>query len=272
MESEYMPYDGWLFIDKRDLTPEFSSLFPGARAKGTMEHLDDWSWVRFISICYTHVGPTILNRCPNLEWVMVRGTSAEKIDMLACRRRGVGVAEAIPTHTNCARYLSINRGSPPYLFYGWGHIGKAAAGLVPGVWPFINTGTDMTVATRLVSEARTVLMSVSYQKGLRRPVVFGSRFFESLVDATLVSVCRPGTTDNAALLKAIHTGRVRRAVLDTPGDVLRDELMATGKVVDTGHTAWLTGMSRQDFLSSVKLCADSIIGGCPCGVVLPRKI
>ncbi len=265
-------YDGWLFIGKADLVPEAKSLFPGARLKGTMEKLVDWDWVRFVSVCYTPVGPTILNRCPKLEWVMVRGTANEKVDMGECRRRGIGVAEAIPTHENCSDYLLSHLRNKPYLFYGHGNIGRLALEKVGGGWPYIDRKTGYKKAMELVSEAGTVIMSVSYRKGLHKPPVFGRRFFQSLGGADLVSVCRPGTMDNAALLEAIQEGRVRRAVLDTVGNDLYGELIATGRVVDTRHTAWLYGMSREDFLCSVKGCADSLVQGVPKGVVLPRRV
>lgn len=265
-------YSDWLFIDKADLAPEAKSLFPGARLKGTMEKLVDWSWVRFVSVCYTPVGPTILNRCPNLEWVMVRGTAHEKVVMGECRRRGIGVAEAIPTHENCSDYLVSHLRREPYLFYGYGNIGSRAAEKVVGDWPHVNRKTGFDRTLELVSQASTVVMSVSYRKGLRKPPVFGSRFFQALRRADLVSVCRPGTMNNSALLEAIKEGRVRRAVLDTVGKDFCSELIATDRVVDTHHTAWRFGMSRDKFLQSIKGCVDSLMTNSPKGVVLPRRV
>ena len=114
-------------------------------------------------------------------------------------------------------------------------------------------------------------MSVSYVKGVKRPPVFGRKFFSALDDVTLVSVCRPGTTNNRELLEALREGRIRKAVLDTPGKDCYDELMSTGLVVDTKHTAWLTGMSREDYLQAIRRCADALVTGKPFGVILPRR-
>jgi len=85
-------------------------------------------------------------------------------------------------------------------------------------------------------------------------------------------VCRPGTMDNSSLLEAIEEGRVRRAVLDTVGKDSYSELVATGRVVNTLHTAWRFGMSRNEFLQSVKSCVDSLMTNSPKGVVLPRRV
>ena len=263
--------NNWLFIDKSDLTPEGKDWFQGARFKGTMERLDDWSWIRFLSICYTPVGKTILSRCPKLEWVMVRGTAYEKVDMNECRRRGVGVVEAIPTQSNCADYLVQHLDEEPFLFYGYGNIGRIAASRVVGDWPYVNRKTSEDRMLELVGRSRSILMSVSYVKGLHRPPVFGRRFFRALDDVTLVSVCRPGTTNNQELLSAVREGRIRKAIFDTPGKDCYEELMATGLVVDTKHTAWLTGMSRTDYLQRLRTCADALIRGKPIGVVLPRR-
>ncbi len=263
----------WLFIDKADLLPEAKQTFHGATFKGTMERLVDWEWIRYLSICYTPVSKTILNRCPNLKWVMVRGTANEKVDMIECRKRGVGVAEAIPTHNNCADYLVTRLGAKPWLFYGYGNIGKLAAEKAGAGCFFINTKTKYTVMEELVNEANTIAMSVSFRKGQKRPPVFGRRFFRAMSkDTKLVSVCRPGTTDNEALLIAVRQYKVREAIMDTLGKNLRKELLATGKVVDTGHIAWLTGMDRDDFFKSLKVCATSLMGDAPIRVVLPRRL
>lgn len=259
-------FEGWLFINKSDLEP---GTLPGARFKGTMQSFDDWGSVRWLSICYTPVGATILNRCPKLEWVMVRGTAYEKVDMRLCRWRGIGVVEAIPTHRNCASYLAQHLGRRPYVFYGIGHIGGLAQSLVGG--DGIDSSTPRNKVAELLRNAGSVALSVRYVRGSRRPPIFDRWFFDQLKGATIVSVCRPALMDHVALLEAIRDGRVTRAVLDTPDKGMRDQLIATGKVVDTGHTAWLTGMTKEDYARAIYESALAIMKGVPKGVVLEKR-
>lgn len=266
-----MKYDGWLFIDMADLGDEATSasprdwlkLFPGCRIKGSRQKLDgDWGDVEYISIAHTPIGPTVLDRCPNLKWVLIRGHASHMVNLIECKRRDVGVSSVGAFTKNCADYIlyHLEGCEQPFLFYGAGRIASAVRWKLPSTSYYVNSRTSEDSILLWMKVTKTVVASVPPPRS-PRPPLFSSRFFRLCNRVRFISVCHEPLIDNIALMIAIKAGQVESAVLDSLPMVGRDELLTTGKVHWTRDTAWKTNFVQEEFVELIRRATCDVMGG-----------
>jgi len=243
--------------------------FPAANLRGARQKgRPDWDALPYLSTNFSPVGRTVLDRMPNLKAVLVRTHGTEHVDRATLRRRGIALHILAPTTENCAAWigarLGINAG--PYLFVGNGRIAKAAKDyLNPGrdiIWA-TDSKTDPDVLAGYLSKAATIVATVpaAPPSHFAAPV-FSDWFFRRVrPGCRFISISRPETTDNVALLNAILAGRVAEAHVDTMGPHVRTELLGTGKAYWTRHTAWQCSFDRAAYLTNLERRCKEIEDG-----------
>lgn len=251
-----MKFCNWLFIDHCDLLEDgkldrWRADFPGCHIKGTRQKFDGWASIEYLSVLYTAVGSTILDRCPNLRWVYVRAHRYNFIDEYALRLRKIGLATSGENTAACARYLVRRVVKGPVLLCGYGRIGRAVAELLNtrGITYFVtDSKTGALVVRDYASRAATIISTIPPQKALfgGGASVFDSNFFECCRNIDFLSISDGSVIDNQGLLSAIREGFVRRVVADNLSGYVDDiqKLLETGVVEHTGHTAWKDGFSE----------------------------
>lgn len=259
-------YDKWLFIDHSDLYEESQNMtvedwkkaFPGCFVKGSRQKfVGNWADVEYLSVIYSSVTSTILNRCPNLKWVFVRAHEYHCVDIGECRRRGIGVATSGGHTESCSEYLLRGAGERPFLMYGHGRIAKRLEEKVGGFDFVVDSKTPIEDAMQFVRAAKTIFTAIP-KPANSRPPVFGKRFFESCCGARLVSVSHEPLIDNTSLLEAVQSGRISRAVMDCLDKPGRDALLETGKVEYTKDTAWSINFDQYRYQNYIRNCIDVI--------------
>ncbi|MFD6280535.1 NAD(P)-dependent oxidoreductase [Streptomyces sp. NPDC060209] len=162
------------------------------------------------------------------------------------------------------------------VIHGTGHIGSAVAGLlracsvrtvgVGRTFRAVPAGFDRVVlagsqeeATAL-ADARWVVSTLPLTGATER--FFDDARFTAMRGATFVNVGRGATVDMAALETALHSGAVRRAVLD----VLPDEPAGPGdrawrlpRTVITSHSAGIT--ADEDVVADFEACWEAVADG-----------
>lgn len=271
--------DGWLFIDMADLgddatntsPKEWLKLFPGCRIKGSRQKLvdGDWESVTHISVAHTPIGKTILDRCPNLQWVMIRGHASNCVNLSECKRRGVGVISAGAFTVNCAEYIVKHVGPKPWVLFGFGRIGMAVATILGGVHGTITSMTSPDDVENMVKTAGTIMVTVPPPR-MPRPPVFGKRLLSLCRDVKLVSISHEPVFNWMALLESVENHNVGSAVLDTVDDGFKDRLLATGRVMWTADSAWKTNFKQAEFVARIRGAIEGTQTGIYDGILVPR--
>src|SRR5210317_911496 len=160
--------------------------------------------IKVLSVQSTKVGEKTYNAFPNLEWIIVRQHGYDNINLNECEKRGIGVVTTKPFAQSTADWIN------QYITYNdknyWEHY----------YW----------------NEYDTLIVTVPPEnnKHLINENVL-SKF-----KGKLISVSRSTVIDNEALLKYIDN--ISHAYVDTLDEHLRDELLQTGKVTYSKHTAF----------------------------------
>lgn len=255
-------FSGWLFIDLMDLhvvndlhltsdgkpvsIEDWRNEFPGCLIKGNRQKLKgEWSSITHLSVVYSSVTKTILDRCPKLRWVIARGHGYHNIDVAECRRRGIGVSTLGGYRFSCAEFLLNHIKDSPVVFYGYGRIPKVAESRLPRdfVVSYIRSKTDKYDVARVLGEAKTIAASVPVQ--WNKAPVFTREVFFNCRGAKFISVCHKELIRNEDLRLAILNGNISEAVVDEIYPEGSEDLLETGKVLWTKNTACSTGFDQQ---------------------------
>ncbi len=275
-------YSDWVFIDKKDLSEasedmtvdDWTKAFPGCGVKGTRQPFHgDWATVENISVCYSKVSPTILDRCPSLRWVLVRGHSVNCVDLISCRKRNVGVVSAGAFTRNCAKFIQMHLGTPPYVFYGFGRIAKAVVAL-------LGDGVDIrAICSRTpqleidghLKDAGTLIATVPIPLGFAPPL-FSIRLFRKCSGVRFVSICHEPLMENRSLKMALEEGCVESAVVDCLQEEGKGDLLGTKGMMWTEDSAWKVEFSQMEYQDIIRKTIDDIrFGKLPDGLIVRRR-
>ena len=208
--------------------------------------------VKVLSVQFTKVGEKSYSAFPNLEWIIVRQHGFDNINLDECYKRNIGVVTTKPFAQSTADWISqYIEETDRVALIGYGAIG---------------TKVKRTKYTQVIGrhsdfipdEVNTVVVSVPPENNER---LIGDSVF-SKFRGKLISVSRASVIDNHALMKNIK--RISHAYIDTLDSYFREELLATGKVTYTKHTAFDYGFSYEnntkyfaDLETIIKQCLDN---------------
>lgn len=265
-----MSYKNFLVKDKNDINEKFFTEFPGATVLGAMEKVAgfDFNAIEILSVKFTKVGKTMLDRFPNLKWVINRGHGTDNINLDLCRQKNVGVCAMNPFTENCGQWIldKTEKTEEPYVVYGYGNIGKYVAKHLSG---------RFVVATRKpirIDYLKTLIVTVDLNPTTEKMI--NETFMRQIKQPFyLISVARGGVFNNADLLKEIKNGKILHAYMDILSSDYRDELLATGKVDYTEHTSWNFGgaVFNENYYKKLKDYYEKCMRDNPENIVLNRR-
>ena len=184
--------------------------------------------VKILSVQFTKVGEKTYKAFPNLEWIIVRQHGYDNVNLNECEKRGIGVITTKPFAQSTADWINqyINDDDKIGLI-GNGSIGsKVVADNIEVITRqyYLNPESNMNFNTLVVT------VPPENNKHLINNNIL-SKF-----KGKLISVSRSSVIDNKALLDNIDN--ISHAYVDTLDESYREELLNTGKVTYTKHTAF----------------------------------
>ena len=200
--------------------------------------------VKVLSVQFTKVGEKTYKAFPNLEWIIVRQHGFDNVNIAECEKRGIGVITTKPFAQSTANWINqyINNDDKVAVL-GSGSIGSK-----------IKSDNQTTIGRNISFAAyafnyNTLIVTVPPEKN--KHII--NNDILSKFKGKLISVSRSSVIDNEALLKNIDN--ITHAYVDTLDEHLREELLATGKVTYTKHTAFAHGFSyenNQEYFSELE--------------------
>jgi phosphoglycerate dehydrogenase-like enzyme len=221
----------------------------------------------------------LLSCLPRLRAVALHATGFEGFDVALLARRGValrtlatyatesvaahalGLVLAMSTRLHLAADRSRGLVAPSTSLRGFelagrtlgvvglGRIGTRLAGMVPAlgmrvvaadVVPRTVPGVTMTTLPRLLARADVVALACPLVAGAP-PVLDAAAVAAMRPGAVLVNVGRPELVDGPAVVAALRSGALRGyAVDDVVAGPAEADLVAEGRLLQTGHSAWWT--------------------------------
>lgn len=231
-----------VFKDKKDIqyAPEtFSENVPYRLmgAYGSLDFVD--RNIRVLSVQFSKVGKKTYDAFPNLEWIVARSHGIDNVNLEECEKRGIGIVNTNPYVESTARWIQQYLTDDDTVgFVGYGAIAKNVKVSNKLVFNSKNTKDDLI---KLAVNANTLVITVPQTKETKH--IIGEDVL-SIFSGKIVSVGRWDIIDNKALLKNID--RITHAYIDTLGETKQQELLDTGKVTNSKHTAWSTGFSYDE--------------------------
>ena len=212
----------------------------------------------FINKC--RIDEAILAQCPNLKWVGIIATGTDNIDLEACRRHGVAVANVpgYSTYSVAQMTFSLLLGKT-FGIYGYGSIGRQTARIARAF------GMEVLVCTRTVRPeyAADGVEFVDFDTLLARsdvlslhcpatPETRGLVSREALAKmkpgAILLNTARGALVDEEAVADALESGKLAFYGADafaTEPLPPQSRLRSLPGAVLTPHIAWTTKEALQ---------------------------
>ena len=199
--------------------------------------------VKVLSVQFTKVGEKTYKAFPNLEWIIIRQHGFNNINIEECEQRGIGVVTTKPFAQSTADWINSHiEETDNVALLGCGSIGsKVKANNIhsfPRRSDFANIEDFNTLVVTVQPEGNDKLIGHSILSKFK---------------GKLISVSRSTVIDNTALHENIDN--ITHAYVDTLDEYLREELLATGKVTYTKHTAFAHGFSyenNQEYFSELE--------------------
>ena len=206
-----------------------------------------------MSVQFSTVGEKSYKAFPNLEWIVVRQHGYNNVNLEECERRNIGVVITKPFAQSTADWINqfINV-DDKLLLVGNGAIGsKVKCNNIS----ILNRGMVCDKA-----DFNTIVVSLPPENNKH----FLNNEFLKNFKGKLISVSRSDVIDNKALLDNIDN--ISHAYIDTLDDEYRKELLDTGKVTYTKHTAWEHSFSYEnnatyfeDLEQQIRDCLNDIV-------------
>ena len=229
-----------LLRDKSDLKG-IEEFIPNVYIQGAMEKSNHpVNDIKVISNKFTKIGKTILDKYPNLEWVVYRGHGTDGINLELCKQYGVGVVATNPNTEGCANWINDKLVDGNTIIFGNGSISKRLQELMETYYSV--NGFEYCVVNSSVkvininNHYKNVVSCVPLNDETEN--MFNYELFKNVNDMNFVSISRAKTHNNKDLLKLIAEKKLKSIFIDTLGTELRDELINTGKVTYTKHMSW----------------------------------
>ena len=190
--------------------------------------------VKVLSVQFTKVGEKTYKAFPNLEWIIIRQHGYDNINFVECEKRNIGVVITKPFAQSTADWINqYIKDDDKIALIGNGSIGSKVK------------SDNITIIGRNIygfywHNYNTLIVTVPPEK--TKHLI--NNDILSKFKGKLISVSRSTVIDNESLLKNIDN--ISRAYVDTLDEHLREELLATGKVTYTKHTAFAHGFSYEN--------------------------
>jgi len=193
--------------------------------------------IEVLSVQFTKVGEKTYKAMPNLKWIVVRTHGFDNINLAECEKRGIGVLTTKPFTQSTADWITDKIDEKDkVLFVGYGAIAQKV--LSPNAF-IVNTKTSKEQLVNFVEEANCMVVSMT--------PAGNDHYIDSDIlknfKGKIISVSRANVIDNDALLNNLDN--ISHAYIDTLDSKHRDELLESGKVTYTKHTAWSHNFSYE---------------------------
>ena len=210
--------------------------------------------VKVLSVQFTKVGEKTYKAFPNLEWIIIRQHGYDNVNIDECKKRGIGVITTKPFAQSTADWINqyINDDDKIALI-GNGSIGSKVK------------SDNIRIIGRNIhgfywNNYNTLIVTVPPEK--TKHLI--NNDILSKFKGKLISISRSDVIDNKALLDNIDN--ISHAYIDTLGNEYRKEILDTGKVTYTKHTAWEHNFSYEnntiyfeDLEQQIKDCLNGLI-------------
>lgn len=217
--------------------------------------------VKVLSVQFTKVGEKTYKAFPNLEWIIVRQHGFDNVNLEECEKRGIGVVNTKPFAQSTADWINqYIEETDRIALVGYGAIGQKVKQT--------NYVEIVGRYSRISDEVNTIVVSAPPENNMH----LISDGVLSKFKGKLISVSRSTVIDNEALLKNIDN--ITHAYVDTLDEHLREELLATGKVTYTKHTAFAHGFSyenNKEYFSELEGHIMDCLSNMVTNPILPRS-
>ena len=186
--------------------------------------------IEVLSVQFTKVGEKTYKAMPNLKWIVVRTHGFDNINLSECEKRGIGVATTKPFTQSTADWIKdkIDE-NDKVLFIGYGAIAKSLNIALPNI---IDRKTTKEILLKKVKEVNCLIVSITPEGNDN---YINDEILKNF-KGKIISVSRANVIDNTALLNNLDN--ITHAYVDTLDSKHREELLESGKVTYTKHTAW----------------------------------
>lgn len=198
--------------------------------------------IEVLSIQFTKVGEKTYKAMPNLKWIVVRTHGFDNINLAECEKRGIGVLTTKPFTQSTADWITDKIDEKDkVLFVGYGAIAQKVLSSMSSTKNafIVNTRTSKEQLVNFVEEANCMVVSMT--------PAGNDHYIDSDIlknfKGKIISVSRANVIDNDALLNNLDN--ISHAYIDTLDSKHRDELLESGKVTYTKHTAWSHNFSYE---------------------------
>ena len=190
--------------------------------------------VKVLSVQFTKVGEKTYKAFPNLEWIIIRQHGFDNVNLAECEKRSIGVVTTKPFAQSTADWInSFIEETDNVALIGYGSIGSKVK--ANNIHSFLRENTYSNL-----KDFDTLVVTVP-PRGNDKLI---SEKILSNFKGKLISVSRSTVIDNEVLYK--HINNISHAYVDTLDDHLRQELLDTGKVTYTKHTAFEYNFSYEN--------------------------
>ena len=180
--------------------------------------------VKVLSVQFTKVGEKTYKAFPNLEWIIVRQHGYDNVNLSECEKRGIGVVTTKPFAQSTADWVNqYITDDDKVALIGNGSIGSK-------VKADVSIGKNVSFGS--LNNYNTLVVTIPPENNKH----YINDSILSVFKGKLISVSRSTVVDNKALLDNIDN--ITHAYVDTLDEYLREELLATGKVTYSKHTAF----------------------------------
>jgi len=198
--------------------------------------------IEVLSVQFTKVGEKTYKAMPNLKWIVVRTHGFDNINLAECEKRGIGVLTTKPFTQSTADWITDKIDEKDkVLFVGYGAIAQKVLSSMSSTKNafIVNTRTSKEQLVNFVEEANCMVVSMT--------PAGNDHYIDSDIlknfKGKIISVSRANVIDNDALLNNLDN--ISHAYIDTLDSKHRDELLESGKVTYTKHTAWSHNFSYE---------------------------
>lgn len=238
------PYQGVLFKDKTDINLDFKDRFPYAKFLGCMEKSSINPEIEILSVKFSKVGKTTLEKLPNLKFIVCRSHGVDNINHELCKMKGINVRTVNPTSLSVAKYiyhqiLSFNI-KPPYIIYGYGNIGKSLSQYLDD-YLVINSKTPIIEIKDIFKTGNTLIVTVPLNPFTDKK--FNHNLLSGLKSEFIVNVSRGKVFDSKTLINILNKG------CKFIGDTLL--FIKHKNAVFTNHTAWKYDLNLYDYIKLI---------------------
>ena len=180
--------------------------------------------VKVLSVQFTKVGEKTYKAFPNLQWIIVRQHGYDNVNLSECEKRGIGVVTTKPFAQSTADWVNqYITDDDKVALIGNGSIGSK-------VKADVSIGKNVSFGS--LNNYNTLVVTIPPENNKH----YINDSILSVFKGKLISVSRSTVVDNKALLDNIDN--ITHAYVDTLDEYLREELLATGKVTYSKHTAF----------------------------------